>query len=133
MDFLNPPESFEVWYPKLFQPHHVSQADYLINLKQMNQTDVWVVIDAIIDLWRRTHQSEWKAFIVEVEQDRDTRADKFGASKNKQIGLRYTVDCPDWVCKAIRYLYDPDELPLDKTFWREFWHRYPRFRVSERS
>lgn len=106
-------------------------ADRLIDLKARNTNDIWVVVDEIIKIFKSKRPKEWRAYITEVEEIRDTRADKFGS--NKKAGLRYTVDCPEFVVKALRFLYDPEELPMDKEFWRIFWERYPIFRVSERS
>ena len=116
---------------KYHNAENVIQADYLIKLKQENQTDVWAVVEAVIKLWREKEPSAWKSFIVSTEATRETRANKFGA--NKKEGLRYTVDMPEWVMAVLRQLYTPDELPMDKEFFKAFWRKYPIFRVSERS
>lgn len=109
----------------------VMLVDKLIKLKRDNQTNVWVVIDEIIKIWKDKYPTSWKSFIVTTEKTRDSRANKYGS--NDRAGLRYTVDMPEWVHNVIRRLYDPSELAMDKKFFREFWKRYPVFRVSESS
>jgi hypothetical protein len=109
----------------------VAAADKLISLKHENQNDPWIVIDAIIEYWRKTRPTEYKSFIIETEKAKGTRANVYGV--NKKEGLRYTVDCPQWVHDVTRRLYDPEELVMGKEFWQLFWKRYPVFRVSEKS
>lgn len=122
----NLPELYEKFVPA----RAVMTADHLIELKQKNQTDIWVVIDEIISTFKKRKPKEYDSYIMEVQEIRDTRADKFAS--NKKASLRYTVDCPEFVVKALRFLYDPAELDMNKAFWAEFWRRYPIFRVSER-
>lgn len=116
---------------KYHNAENVLAADHLIKLKEDNQTDVWAVVDGVIKLWMDRHPNVWKSFIYSTEQTRNTRANEFGA--NKKEGLRYTVDIPEWVMAVLRQLYTPDELPLDKEFFKAFWRKYPAFRVSTRS
>ena len=118
---------YERWMPM----KHVMAADHLIDLKHKNQKDVWIVIDAIVEAWRKKHLDEWKSFIIETKKTSQTRTNEYGA--NKKAGLRYIVDCPEWIHHVIRKLYDPDELDMNKEFWQLFWKRYPVFRVSEKS
>lgn len=114
---------------RLLPAHAVNMADHLIKLKQENPLDIWVVVDAVLESWKQAAPKQWDSFIVSTEATRGTRANKFGA--NMKQGLRYTVDMPEWVMAVMRQLYTPDELAMDKEFFRRFWKRYPAFRVSE--
>ena len=113
----------------LYPASDVKAADYLLKLKSDNQTDMWPVIDAVIDVWERKNQNTWEATIVEIKNERDSRANKHGA--NKKAGLRQTLDIPMQVEAIIRRLYSPTELPFDKRWYKELWKRYPAFRVAQ--
>lgn len=116
---------------RLLPAHAVNMADHLIKLKTQNPLDIWVVVDAVLEAWKQVAPREWDSFIVSTEATRGTRANKHGS--NDKEGLRYTVDMPEWVMAVMRQLYTPDELPMDKEFFKRFWRRYPAFRVSETS
>ena len=113
----------------LYQAKDVKRADFLIDLKIKNQGDVWPVIDAVVNMWMEKHETTWKATIIEIEQEKDTRATKYGSNKAKS--LRQTVDIPMWIEGVIRRLYSVDELPFDKEWYKQLWRRYPAFRVAE--
>ncbi len=107
----------------------VKAADHLIKLKKENINNVWPVFEFIIELWKKKTPKSWDSFVIEAETTRNTRANKHAS--NKKEGLRYTLDIPEWVILAFRKVYSVEELPMDKTFYREVWKRYPIFRIAE--
>lgn len=109
---------------------NVQAADHLISLKEKHQDDIWAVFDGIVEVWESRAPREYDSFIMDTKNTRETRANEFGA--NKKEGLRYTVDVPDFIINALRMLYTPDELPMDKEFFHEVWKRYPTMRVAEK-
>lgn len=115
----------------------VALADYLITLKQQNQTDFWPVMDAVIEAFQKKFPHKWAAYVIDIEDTRRNTYNDFGeAKKSKTKGtgnLRRTLDLPYFVDRAMRMLYSADELPFDKAFYHEVWKRYPMFRVSAKS
>ena len=126
----NAPLSLEALQERWVPAKQLATVDRLIDLKHQNQTDIWVVVDAVIALWMKQRPTEYRSFIVDTEIARQTRANAYGA--NKKASLRYTVDMPEWVYHVLRRLYDAEELDMSKEFFQLFWKRYPIFRVSEK-
>jgi len=112
-------------------------ADALIDLKKKNQTDFWVVVDRVIEAWKSRNPKQWASHIIDVGNLRETRADKYGSNRKVKkkasiMDMRYLVDVPQWIILVLRKLYNVDELPMNKEFFREFAKRYPAFRVAEK-
>ena len=113
----------------------VNAADRLLVLKKKAGGDLWRVIDEVVNAWTKSSPSQYQSHLINVGQIRKTRKDeRHASSTDKKTGavLRYTVDVPEKVVNMIRCLYNPDELPMNKKFWREFTRRYPIFRIPER-
>lgn len=103
-------------------------ANKLIELKKTKP--MWKVIDFIITWWINTKPKEWRAHLVELQDLKETRKNKFASTKDKS--LRYVLDIPEKVIMIIRKLYDVNECPMDKKWMLTFAKRYPRFLVAER-
>jgi hypothetical protein len=115
----------------------VNLADKLLHMKEDNQTDVWKVIDAIVDSWKSRNYKEWQSHLIDVGRLSDTRADEFGSNRKTKksasiTDMRYLADIPQWIILVLRKLYSVDELPMNKKFFREFARRYPVFRVAKK-
>ena len=113
----------------LYAASDVARADRLISLKKKHEGDFWPVIDEVVKMWTEKHPTTWKATIYEIEEDKRTRATRYGSNSAKS--LRCTVDIPMWIEGVIRRLYSIDELPFDKEWYHHLWRRYPMFRVAE--
>lgn len=99
-------------------------------LEYKNTKDVWFVIEKIIEAWYKTEPKEWKSYILDIKDKRDSRRDDFGSSSDGS--MRYLVDIPDKIYTMIRIMYSVDELPMDKKFLRELARRFPALRVAKK-
>ncbi len=108
----------------------VGYVEQLIHLKNTSGSNPWPVIEKCIEVWSLKNPTEYKSFIIEVDRTRDTRRDKFGASKTKST--RYLLDIPEKVMYMIRTIYSVEELPMNKDFLREFAKKFPKFSVAEK-
>ena len=111
----------------------VATADYLIDLKKRSQSNPWPVIDEVIKVFRSKAPRKWDAEIITIEVTRKAQDNKYAVKEHASGTLRHTVDIPVFVHHAIRCLYNSEELPFDKKFYKEFWKRYPVFRVIEKT
>jgi len=102
-------------------------ADKIIEMKRTR--DPWEVIDMLVQHWIDSNPKQYKSFVVNVEDKRYTRVNKFGSNKSKTI--RSVADIPEKIIYMIRAIYKSDELEMDKDFFNKFWKRYPIFRVAE--
>ncbi len=102
-------------------------ADKIIEMK--NTRDPWEVIDMLVQRWMDTNPKEYKSFVVNIENKRYTRDNKFGSNSSKT--LRSVADIPEKLIYMIRAIYKTNELEMDKDFFNKFWKRYPIFRVAE--
>lgn len=107
-------------------------ADRVLDLKRKNQTNPWEVIRFIINEWAKTNPSEYQSFIITMEDTRREQDNEFATSKDKNSSLRRTLDIPHKVLNLIRATYDAEELPFDRTFFREFGKRFPKFKVADK-
>lgn len=115
----------------------VAAVERLYKLKASSGSNPWPVIEEILKLWEKKarRSNEWKSYIFNLESTRETRKNKFAASDADPVHggiLRYTLDIPEFVAYAIRILYTPDELPMNRDFYRAFAERFPKFKVAEK-
>ncbi len=113
---------------RLIPARHAAFADDVMQARK--DGDVWVVVEKIVDFWKSENPTEYRSLLVEVPKLRKSRARSSGASKSKNT--RFLADIPLKIIQIIQTLYGPEELPLDKRFFREFARRFPEFRVAER-
>jgi len=110
----------------------VQAADRLLRLKKENK--LWEVVEECFNIWSSKHPTEWKSFLFHVQEIRETRKSTKGfrgVTKGKDGGyIEYTMDVPQDVIFMLRVLYTPDELPMDKKFFRQLGKRFPKFKVS---
>jgi hypothetical protein len=90
----------------------------------------WETIAEIIKIWENTQPTNWKSHLVDVGDIRESRKNKFAATKDKSI--RYLADIPEKVLLLIRIVYPVEVLPMDKTFFRTFAKRFPQYAVPQK-
>lgn len=121
----------------------VAYANELLALKDKSIIEeangIWIVIRRIIDIWKETHPTEWQSYLIELDDVKNTRLDsKYGLSKNSKMyhgdrgNLRYTLDIPQQIYMMIRAVYNDEELPMNKEFFRLFAKKFPIFRVAQK-
>lgn len=128
----------DVIYDHLGIPHktsHIKMVDRLLKLKRQNSTNIWPVLRAVVETWIETHPTQWKSYLVELGDIKNTRLDsKFGLSRDKSQHIRYTVDMPEQIYFMIRALYSEEELPMGgqdgRDFFRLFIQHFPQFAVA---
>lgn len=118
------------------EPGDISFVDNLVALKRKSGSNPWPVIEKIIQYWESKKPDQWKSYLVEVRDVRSTRKDpKFASSTDKVTGgiLRYTLDIPMFVMKAIRCVYSADELDMSSREFTQAWARkFPRMKIAEK-
>lgn len=109
----------------------VAIVEEMMRLKRESVSDPWPVIGKCIEIWNKKRPTEWKSFLVEVGQVKATRKNEFASTK-RGGGGRYLLDIPEYVMLLIRACYTVEELPMNKSFMREFAKKFPIFTVPER-
>ncbi len=107
----------------------VSAVNEIVRIKKKSGSNPWPVIELCIKIWESKRPSEWKAFLVELGEVKQTRRDRHAATKSKS--LRYLLDLPETLVYMIRKVYSSEELPMNREFLREFARRYPKFAVPQ--
>lgn len=102
-------------------------ADTLVKLR--NTKTLWEVVDEVVKIWEQTKIKKYTSHLIDIQDKKETRLNKYGSNKDKS--LRYIVDVPEDIIKMLRVLYDTDDLPMDKPFFRNFGKRYPQYRIAE--
>ncbi len=102
-------------------------------IKKRNERDPWEVIDSLVKLWAERAPEDVEAMRINVEQYRETLADKrFGQTLGGKVQeRRFTLAFPRTLMWMIRSQYKVEELPFDKEFYHEFGKRYPFFKVAQ--
>lgn len=98
---------------------------------------VWDVIEKVLEIWADSRPGEYRSYVIELDRIKNSRKVTKGfkgVSHDKGTGgdLRYLVDIPEWVYTAIRFLYSPEELQMDKKFFHTFTRKFPKFKVMEK-
>lgn len=112
---------------KLRPSKDIQFVDKLIGLRALGKH--WEVIDEIVSHWQSKNPKKYRSFIIEMDQKRGTRANKYGSNKNKSV--RSLVDIPEDIYYLIRKVYTADEMTFDKDFVSGMYKRYPFMRASE--
>lgn len=108
-------------------------ADKLLKLKEDSGSNPWPVIEQCIKIWADKHPTKWDAYLVKVQNVRDTRHNsKYANSPDPNSGGRYLLDIPQSVMLMIRCVYDADELPMNKEFFHEWMVRFPKMAIPEK-
>lgn len=105
-------------------------ATRLIKLKQQNGSNVWPVVDECLKIWSSKHPQEYKSHLIDLQDIKQTRRDKFAASETEMY--RYILDIPEAVIFMLRKLYTTSELPMDKPFMRKWARKYPKMQIAEK-
>lgn len=108
----------------------IEAASRLIALKQKHGSDVWPVVEECLRIWAAKKPQEYKSFLVELGDMKETRRDKFASSESEMF--RYTLDIPETVVFMLRKLYTTQELPMDKPFMRQWAKKFPRMQIASK-
>lgn len=109
-------------------------------MKAKKKNDPWDVIDLCVKAFKSKFPKQYKSYIIRLEAVKASqkktwvgRKEFRGVSKDKKNDayLAHTVDFPAWIMSLIRKVYNPQELIMDKKFFREFGKRHPEFRILE--
>ena len=107
-------------------------------MKAKKQNDPWDIIDLCVKTFKDKHPQRYQSYVIRVKAVREVQKKTWvgnkefrGVSKDKEHDayLSHTVDFPAWIMGLIRKVYNPQELIMDKEFFREFGKRYPEFKV----
>lgn len=91
---------------------------------------MWEVINLILKFLYKYHKAEMMEIHEAVKQDRELANNQFASSKTQ--GLRKLGSIPERLESILRRAY-LDELPMpQKEFRREFFKRYPQFRIAQK-
>lgn len=108
----------------------IEAASRLIKLKEKHGSDVWPVIEECLRIWHAKHPQEYKSFLFQLEDMKNTRRNKFASSETEMF--RYTLDIPEKVVYMLRKLYTTSELPMDKEFFRKWARKFPKMQIAEK-
>lgn len=113
---------------------HIAAVIHLENLKSTSGTNPWPVVEECLKVFASSNPTHYRSHLVYLDETKRTRANKFASAHDKKNDgyIRYIADIPEKVIMMIRTLYSPDELPMDKQFFREFAKRFPQYRVAEK-
>lgn len=104
---------------------------HLADMKRENGSNPWPVIEECIKIWMEKKPKEWKAYLVDLGNIKQTRRDsRFATSETEKF--RYTLDVPQTVLEMIRCVYSPDELPMKREFFRAFAKKFPKMMVADK-
>jgi hypothetical protein len=117
-------------YGQLRDTEDIQAIEHLVKLKQKNLSNYWPVVEECIRIWASKKPREYKSFLIDLQDMRETRSDKYGTSKTGMF--RYTLDIPETVHHMLRKLYTTQEMPMDKKFFRDWARRFPKMKVAER-
>ncbi len=97
--------------------------------------DPWAVIDELVNYWVNSAPEEVEALKVNISDIKEITTDKkFGVTKGGgDIERRFQLIFPTGLQSLIRGVYKNEEISFDRDFYRKFAHRYPGFRVSEKT
>jgi len=108
----------------------IEAVEGLLKLKEKHGSDVWPVIEECLRIWTSKHPSEYKSFLFQLDDMKQTRRNQFASSETEMF--RYTLDIPEKVIFMLRKLYTTDELPMDKKFFRTWARKFPKMQIAER-
>lgn len=113
----------------------IRAVEHLETLKEKNGNNIWPVIEECLKVWTDKHPQQWKSYLIDVSDLRETRKEKkFASTTDKITGgiLRYTLDIPEKLIMIIRAVYTPEELAMNKEFFTAFARKFPAFMVAEK-
>jgi len=107
----------------------IQMINHLLSLKEKYQTNYWPVIEECLRIWSKKKPQEYKSFLIELKDMQETRRGKFATSQSEMF--RYTLDIPETVVYMLRKLYTPQEMPMDKKFFRSWAKKFPNMKVAQ--
>jgi hypothetical protein len=108
----------------------IAAATKLVALKKKYQTNYWPVVEEVLKIWADKHPGEYKSFLFELQDMKETRRNKFASSETEMF--RYTLDIPETVVFMLRKLYTTEEMPMDKQFFRSWAKKFPKMQIAEK-
>lgn len=128
-----------IYYDSLGIKRDTKDLDIVVGLEKLKATsgrNPWPVIEAIFKLFQDKKPTAYKSHLFYIDGVRETRRDKKFASSKKDLVndgvLRYTLDIPEFVMKAIRFIYSDEELPMNREFFLQFAKRFPNYKIAEK-
>ncbi len=123
--------TYDALSKKIRRVEDVEFADHVIDMKK--KKDVWTVIENLVSAWKKLSPEEFQAYKVHIDNTRDAQIDKkFGTTRSKDQDRRFILVFPQPLMQMIRSVYKPDELAMDKKFYREFARRFRFFQIPEK-
>ncbi len=116
----------------------IAFVDKVLKLKNKSGSNPWPVLEEIVKFWRSKNRKRWDAYLIDVQNVKESRKDQKYASvhdKKNDGYLRYILDIPQEIIFMIRCVYSPDELPMDKKsgFFKEFAKKFTVFKVAKKT
>lgn len=108
----------------------IEAASRLVAMKQKHGGNPWPVIEECLRIWAAKRPNEYKSFLMDLGDVKETRKNKFASSDTEMY--RYTLDIPETVVFMLRKLYTTDELQMDKKFFRSWAKKFPKMQVAEK-
>lgn len=109
-------------------------ADNLLN--KAKKKDLWETVSLIVGVYFKKHPEFHEKHKRYLSKMRNVQKNKFGASENARgeiKGFRYLGDIPVEISNAFDLLlYERIKSKGKKEFYREFFKKYPVFRVAEK-
>ena len=108
-------------------------------LRAKSGTDPWKVVELCVKAFKEMYPTRYSSYVIRLKELREAEKKTWvgnkefrGVSRAGGTMMAHTVDFPAWIMGLLRKVYRPDELNMDKDFFREFAIRHPEFRVMEK-
>ena len=86
-----------------------------------------------MEVWAASKPKEYKSYVVSLDDTKRSMKDpKFGTTRTRGSNLRRYLDIPDTVMYMIRKVYTPDELPMNKLFFKAWARKFPKMMVAQK-
>jgi len=116
---------------KVRKAEDVALVDKVLTAKK--NRNPWKVISLLVEAWAKRSTGDFNAFKIHMKDLRETRKDsRFGTTPDKDMDRRMILAFPQALMYMIRSVYKAEELPMDRTFYREFAKRFRFFQVPDK-
>lgn len=115
-------------YELFLRKEYDKLVDYII-IKR-GREGIWQVVDQILKFMQKYFPDEIKEVIDEVKKDRELSYNEYGSTKDRT--LRKLGSVPQRLENLLFRAYEGQWPMPSKQFRREFFKRYPAFRVAQK-
>lgn len=132
------PDEFQVLYDdncpvRAFLKTDVEAADYLVKISQGKRDTVetakdWGIVAKLFEFWTRRWPDEWMEFFESIKAIRETRANKQGMSKTREI--KYVGALPSRFQRLIKAIFPLQQ--FDKEFVYKLTNNIQITKVGEK-